>query len=59
MGELHHFLGVKIAQEKETGEISISQESYSKDLLKNFQMKESKPVATPVEIGLKLEVEIG
>ena len=52
MGELHHFLGVKIVQLE--GQIWIGQPSYSKDLLVRFRLEESKPTATPMDVGCKL-----
>ncbi len=54
MGELHHFLGVKIVQNKDSGDIWIGQEAYTRELLKKFKMEESKPMSTPVEIGSNL-----
>ena len=41
MGELHHFLGVKVVQKKSSGEIWIGQELYTKELVKKFQMDQS------------------
>ena len=44
MGELHHFLGVKIVQNYKSGEIWIGQSAYIKELLSKFKMEECKPV---------------
>ena len=54
MGELHHFLGVKVIQKHSTGEIWIGQPTYSKDLLEKFNMSHSNPTDTPVDVGTKL-----
>ena len=54
MGQLNHFLGVKVVQKKESGDISIGQELYTKELVKKFQVDQSKPVATPFKPGSKL-----
>ena len=54
MGELHHFLGVKVIQNHGTGEIWIGQSTYAKELLTKFIMEESKPAETLVDIGTKL-----
>lgn len=53
MGKMNHFLGVKI-EYFSAGRIWIGQPSYTRNLLKKFSMENSKPVATPVEIGSKL-----
>ncbi len=49
IGELHHFLGVKIVQNKDSSDIWIGQEAYIRELLKKFE--ESRPMLAPVEIG--------
>ena len=54
LGELHHFLGVKVIQLHESDEIFIGQPSYCKDLLRKFNMDKSNPIETPVDVGLKL-----
>ena len=52
MGKLHHFLGVKIVYLKDR-KIWIGQQIYAADILKKFQMQNSKPVSTPTEPGTK------
>ena len=54
MGKLHHFLGVKIIQNVQTGEIWIGQPNYTIELLSRFKMDESKPAETPVDFNSKL-----
>ena len=53
MGKLHHFLGVKIVYLRKK-KIWIGQQTYSIEILKKFQMENSKPVSTPTEPGTKL-----
>ena len=52
--ELNHFLGVKIVQNHKTGTIWIGQRIYTEGILKRFGMENCKPLATPVDPGLKL-----
>eukprot|EP01018_Ginkgo_biloba_P011369 Gb_30477 [translate_table: standard] len=52
LGQLHYFLGIIIWQSGK--EIFMSQEKYAMDILKKFNMSDCKPLATPVEFGLKL-----
>ena len=54
MGALHYFLGVKIVQKADTREVWIGQPNFTKELLKKFQMSESKQVETPSDPGMKL-----
>ena len=54
MGPLHYFLGVKVVQKVESGEIWIGQPNFTKELLKKFQMSESKQVDTPCDPSIKL-----
>ena len=53
MGKLHYFLGVKIAYPG-SGKIWIRQPAYTVEVLKRFQMENSKPTATPIDTGAKL-----
>jgi hypothetical protein len=46
------FLGLQITQRSDG--IFISQEKYLREMLKRFQMEDSKPVGTPMVIGCKL-----
>ena len=49
----HYFLGVKIAYPG-SGKIWIGQPAYTAEVLKRFQMENSKPTATPIDNGAKL-----
>jgi hypothetical protein len=46
MGELNYFLGFQVKQLKDG--TFISQMKYTQDLLKQFGMKDAKPVKTPM-----------
>jgi hypothetical protein len=52
IGELSFFLGLQITQRFEG--MFISQEKYLREMLKRFQMEDSKPVGTPMVTGCKL-----
>jgi hypothetical protein len=52
IGELSFFLGLQITQRLEG--MFISQEKYLKEMLKRFQMEDSKPVGTPMVTRCKL-----
>jgi hypothetical protein len=52
IGELSFFLGLQITQRFKG--MFISQENYLREMLKIFQMEESKPVGTPMVTGCKL-----
>ena len=53
MGKLHHFVGIKINY-LNSGNIWIGQPAYVRKVLKKFEMDNSKPVGTLVEITTKL-----
>ena len=55
IGELTFFLGLQIKQS--SNGISICQEKYIKQLLKKFNMFDSKPIDTPMGTNSKLVVE--
>jgi hypothetical protein len=55
LGELSFFLGLQVNQTKNG--IFVSQTKYIKDMLKKFQMEDSKPMSTPMVIGCKLSLE--
>ena len=54
MGQLHHFLGVKVIQNPQTGEVWIGQEAYAQSILQKFGMENTKPINTPVDASSKL-----
>jgi hypothetical protein len=52
IGELSFFLGLQITQRSEG--MFISQEKYLREMLKRFQMEDSKPMGTPMVTRCKL-----
>ena len=55
LGELSFFLGLQVNQ-TENG-IFVSQTKYVQEMIKKFQMGDSKPMTTPMVIGCKLSLE--
>ncbi|CAI5746911.1 unnamed protein product [Peronospora destructor] len=54
LGELKYFLGIEIEQDVNNGHVTMRQTKFIKSILSEFWMKESKPVKTPQDPGLKL-----
>ena len=54
-GEVNYILGMMVTRDRVNGTLSIDQKLYLKDILAKFNMSECKPVATPVEAGVKFE----
>jgi hypothetical protein len=54
VGELKLFLGFQIKQLKEG--TSLCQTKYVKDMLKRFDMADSKPIKTPMELNGHLDL---
>ena len=55
LGEQSFFLHLQVNQTKNW--IFISQTKYIKEMMKKFQMKDSKPMSTPMVTGCKLSLE--
>jgi hypothetical protein len=55
MGELQFFLGLQIKQAKEG--TFVHQAKYSKDILKEFKMDDSKPLSTPMSMTTALNMD--
>ena len=53
MGKLHHFLGTKVLQDKQNGEVWIGQPAYTQKVLCKFKMENAKAVDTPVDASSK------
>ena len=56
MGELHHFLGVKVIQNPKAETIWMGQPMYIESTLKKFKMENVKATKTPVNPSLKLTI---
>lgn len=54
LGELNYFLGVKIVQDCDKGQVWIGQPVYTENILKTFGMENAKPVQPPVDSSQKL-----
>ena len=52
--ELHHFLGTKVLQNKQNGDVWIGQPAYTQKVLRKFNMENAKAVDTPVDASSKL-----
>jgi hypothetical protein len=57
IGELTFFLGCQVKQMKEGN--FLSQEKYTKDLLKRFKMEKYKPIKTPMPTNGHLDLDEG
>ena len=53
VGEAHHFLGVKIIQNLNDGEVWIGFPAFTRSVLKRFGVETSAPVTMPVDLGSK------
>ncbi|CAI8618447.1 unnamed protein product [Vicia faba] len=53
LGQLDYFLGIEV-KNRDNGSMSHSQGKYIRDLLTKTNMLESKPLSSPMEVGLKL-----
>ncbi len=51
LGELHHFLGMKIAQDED---VWIGQPAYIDKVIEKYGMQDAKCVSTPVDASSKL-----
>jgi hypothetical protein len=57
IGELTYFLGFQVKQMKDGN--FLSQEKYTKDLLKRFNMEKCKPIKTPIPTNRHLDLDEG
>ena len=59
MGELRYYVGVCIVQNKENKQEHLHQRQYVEMVLKTFGQTEVKPVSTPADLNVKLQMEDG
>ena len=52
IGLMVYYLGIEVKQKKDG--IFISQESYTKEILKKFKMGDCNPINTPMQCRIKL-----
>jgi hypothetical protein len=53
LGEAHFVLGIQIERNRKARTLSICQQQYIKNVVERFNMSESKPVSTPLDLGSK------
>ena len=54
LGKLHHFLGLKVVQDDDSGDVWIGQSAYVDKVLLKYGMQDAKSVSTPVDVSTKL-----
>ena len=54
LGHLHHYLGIQFMQVD--GGIALCQSKYIDTLLQHFDLEDCKPIAIPMETGLRLSL---
>jgi hypothetical protein len=65
MGQPQYFLGIEICYDRSAGSLSLTQRGYAKRVLERFEFLDAKPVATPMDLNVKLtkpdedELELG
>jgi len=52
--EVKWYLGVQVTRDLAEGYVHLNQEQYINNLLERFQMQDTKPVLTPMEVGVRL-----
>ena len=57
LGELNHFLGLKVEHTKEG--LFLCQEKYAINLLQKYGMLDCKPLVLPIEVNSKLSISEG
>ena len=53
MGQLNHFLGMKIVQDDQSNSVWVGQDRYVLDILSKYGMEKCKPALTPMDPGVK------
>jgi len=54
LGDVKHFLGMKITRDPVNGSILIDQTAYIRSIFERFGMEASKPISTPLATGARL-----
>jgi len=54
LGEVNFLLGIRVVRNRESGSIELLQQAYIDQLLKHFNLREAKPVTTPLSSGVCL-----
>lgn len=58
LGPAQHILGMRIMRDRKNKRLWLSQEKYIKKLLDRFNMKDAKPIGTPLAAHFKLSTEL-
>ena len=54
LGQAHFVLGIEIIRDRTTRTLSISQQRYIDNVLRRYNMQDSRPISTPMELKAKL-----
>ena len=54
LGEAHYVLGIQIERDRKHKVLHISQREYIKNVLDRFNMSQSNPLSTPMDVNVKL-----
>ena len=55
LGEVQNCLGFKITRDRKNGKLYLSQKQYIIDILEKYNMKNSKPISTPMDPNVKYD----
>ncbi|KAE8242447.1 hypothetical protein A4X03_0g8033, partial [Tilletia caries] len=62
-GPIHHFLGVQVQRNKETGDVRLNQTAYAKATLQRYRMEDAKgsdlPMNTPGTVAAGTPIQMG
>jgi len=58
LGPAQQILGMQIMRDRKNKRLLLSQEKYIKKVLDKFNMKDAKPVGTPLAAHFKLSIEL-
>ena len=54
LGEASYILGMKITRDRKNGKLWIDQQRYVNEVIRRFNMEESNPISTPLDVNQKL-----
>ena len=54
LGDAHHFLGLELIRDRKERIIKVRQARYAEDVLRRFNMEDSKPISTPMDPNARL-----
>ena len=59
LGEVNHYLGMKIIRDRGSRTISMSQELMVREIVEQFGLSDAKTMSTPLSLSIKLNAEDG